>query len=172
MSGKHKSDNTDVGFEPLDPWRSTELNRRDRNLPHLEVPGATYFITFRCLPEKRLSEKAKDLVMAGILSLDGQSISLDATVVMDDHVHLVFRLTGTLPLSKVLQRVKGGSARKINQMLGSKGSIWMDESFDHVIRNDADLEDKLEYIRQNPVTKGLVHMSSDYRWLYLRDEPA
>jgi len=42
-----------------------------------------------------------------------------------------------------------------------------DESFDHVIRH-AELEEKLEYIRQNPVKRGLVDHPDGYKWLLIK----
>ena len=75
---------------------------------------------------------------------------------MPNHVHLIFRLIEPYELSQVLQRIKCRSARDINQMFKSRGSVWSDESFDHIIRHAAELEEKLDYIRQNPVKRGLV----------------
>jgi hypothetical protein len=47
------------------------------------------------------------------------------------------------------------------------GPVWQDESFDHVLRSDESLKQKLEYIRQNPVRQGLVKKSEDYKWLWI-----
>ena len=33
---------------------------------------------------------------------------------------------------------------------------WQEESFDHVVRSEKSFHEKLEYLRQNPVRKGLV----------------
>jgi hypothetical protein len=41
----------------------------------------------------------------------------------------------------------------------------MDESFDHIIRNEAELEQKIEYVKQNPVKHGLATQASEYKWL-------
>ncbi len=43
----------------------------------------------------------------------------------------------------------------------------MDESFDHIIRHEAELEEKIKYVRNNPVKKGLVKGSKDYPWLFV-----
>jgi hypothetical protein len=53
-------------------------------------------------------------------------------------------------------------------MLEHEGSSWSDERFDHIIRHAEELEEKLQYIRQNPVTGGFVDHPDDYRWLVLR----
>jgi hypothetical protein len=45
------------------------------------------------------------------------------------------------------------------------GPVWQEESFDHVLRTSENLKEKIEYIRQNPVRRGLVAKAEDYRWL-------
>jgi REP element-mobilizing transposase RayT len=154
----------------MDPWKSEELLKRRRNLPHFEVPGATYFVTFRCCSKAALPAEARDLVMEAIRACDKTIIELDAAVVMPDHAHAIFRLINTCTLSQVLQRIKGRSARQINQALKTEGAVWMDESFDHIIRHEAELQEKIEYIRQNPVKRGLASRPEDYRWLFVRED--
>jgi REP element-mobilizing transposase RayT len=166
MNSKPASNPDTDGFEPIHPWKSQYLTVRRRNLPHLAVPGATYFITFRAKTE--LSPAACDVVIATIRSCNQKSIDLDAAVVMPDHAHLIFRLIKPYELSQVLQRIKGRSARQINQMFKSEGSVWSDESFDHIIRHAEELEEKLEYIKQNPVKRGLIDHPDGYRWLFIK----
>ncbi len=60
---------------------------------------------------------------------------------------------------------KGTSAREVNTLLGRCGPVWQEESFDHVLRTSESLKEKIEYIRQNPVRRGLVVRPEDYRWL-------
>jgi REP element-mobilizing transposase RayT len=90
-------------------------------------------------------------VIATIRSCNQKYVDLDAAIVMPDHTHLIFRLIEPYRLSQVLERVKGRSARYINQMLKCEDSVWSDESFDHIIRHATELQEKIEYIRQNPV---------------------
>ncbi len=165
MSAKPSS-NPDPAFEAIDPWRSEHLTIRRRNLPHFDVPGATYFVTFRAKAE--LSPAARDLVFATICACDQRIIDLEAAVVMADHLHLIFRLIHPYQLSQALQRIKGRSAHQINQLRNSRGSVWSDESFDHIIRHAQELEEKLEYVRQNPVSRGFVECPDDYRWLVIK----
>jgi putative transposase len=44
------------------------------------------------------------------------------------------------------------------------GKLWQRQFFDHIIRNHQDFEETLEYIRMNPVRRGLVENPED--WLY------
>ncbi len=170
MGRKEPSDTDPHHFQEIDPWKSEDLVAKHRNLPHFEVPGATYFVTFRCRSKITLLPESRDLVMETIRTCDRTVIELDAAVVMPDHAHVIFRLIDTRTLSQVVQRIKGRSARQINQVLGTEGAVWMDESFDHIIRHEAELEEKIEYIRQNPVKRGLAVRPEDYRWLFVRED--
>jgi REP element-mobilizing transposase RayT len=162
-------------FRPVDPWKSPELSETKRALPHLQTPEATYFVTFRCRQGLLLSELAREIVMSAIRHWDAVRMDLDTAVVMPDHVHLIFRVlkwdrrSGLSSLSAVLQSIKGYSARSVNALLARTGPLWLDESFDHIVRNERELEEKIEYIRQNSVTRGLVASWRDYRWLWIRE---
>lgn len=96
---------------------------------------------------------------------------MHAVVVMPEHVHILMtplrdQNGWPIPLAKILQLIKGVSARRINQLLGSEGPLWQDESFDHVLRSEESFEDKVEYIRQNPVRRRLAQTPEDYPWLW------
>jgi REP element-mobilizing transposase RayT len=154
------------GFQPIDPWKSDSLTYRRRNLPHLEVPHATYFVTFRSRSGLVLPPAARDQVMLVIERCDSNCIELQAAVVMPDHAHLIFRiLKGNL--GDVLRKIKGSSARQVNIVLKRNGSLWTDESFDHIIRHEEELKEKIEYVQNNPVKKGLVDVPQQYRWLFV-----
>jgi REP element-mobilizing transposase RayT len=97
---------------------------------------------------------------------------MHAVVIMPDHVHLLFTAMRdtegwTFALPEILRAIKGSSARSINKPTGRTGPVWQDESFDHVLRGDESLQETIEYIRQNPVRKGLVEKPEDYEWLWL-----
>jgi hypothetical protein len=74
-------------------------------------------------------------------------------------------------LPAILKLIKGASARSVNKLLGADGPVWQEESFDHLLRSQESLEEKLQYIRQNPVGKGLVSKPEDYKWLWVGQNP-
>ena len=49
-----------------------------------------------------------------------------------------------LILCEVLQGIKSTAAHRINEARKSKGVVWEKESFDRLIRSDADLEEKFQ----------------------------
>ena len=164
--------------------------RYRRRLPHLQKADAAVFVTFCTGGRLVLPGEARDLVLEHCLREHGVAtvarapspakssqprIHLYAAVIMPDHVHLLFLPLGDengwpLPLVDIMQCLKSATAHLINKLLHTSGPVWEEESFDHVLRSDESLKEKSEYIRQNPVTAGLVQKPQDYRWLWVNPE--
>jgi hypothetical protein len=51
--------------------------------------------------------------------------------------------------------------------LKRSGSLWIDESFDHLIRSEEDFEDKTLYIAMNAVETG-ARTPQEYPWYWRR----
>ena len=142
-----------------------------RNLPHIEKPGRAHFITFDTYQQWVLPPVARDLVMGHCLHDNGTKMRLLIAVVMPDHVHLIFiplatDTNETYTFAEIVGAIKGASSHSVNKLLKRSGTVWQDESFDHVIRGAESLENKIDYVRQNPVRKGLVEKPEDYKWLW------
>jgi REP element-mobilizing transposase RayT len=142
-----------------------------RRLPHYQKDGRAVFVTFCCSFDP-LPESARDIVLRHCLHDQGAKAAIHALVVMPDHVHLLLTplrdSDGNLySMVEILQAIKGSSAHSLNRALGRSGPVWQEESFDHVLRSEESLAEKLEYIRQNPVRRGLVRRPEDYRWLWV-----
>ena len=143
-----------------------------RKLPHFQKADCPAFITFRKLLRCPFSCQARDVILQHCLHDHGRKYRLHAAVVMPDHVHLMLtplRDADGWPhsLPMILKLIKGTSARSVNKLLDTTGPVWQEESFDHLLRSDESLQQKIEYIRQNPVRKGLVRMPEEYRWLWI-----
>jgi len=146
--------------------------RYRRRLPHLQKADCDLFVIFCTLTHKPLPAVARDLVLEHCLRENRRRVRLYAAVVMPDHVHLIFSPLRNpegwpYPLVDILQCLKSTTAHRINKALGRSGPVWEEESFDHVLRSDESLAQKCEYIRQNPVRKGLGQRAEEYRWLWV-----
>jgi REP element-mobilizing transposase RayT len=92
---------------------------------------------------------------------------------MPDHAHMIFTplineaKMEVYALAEITKAIKGASAHLINLRLGRKGQIWQEESFDHVLRSSEKLDQKIDYILNNPVRKQLVSHAEDYSWLWI-----
>jgi REP element-mobilizing transposase RayT len=144
-----------------------------RNLPHVQKSDRTLFATFVTKDRRVLSKAARDIVFSACLHYHGTKVNLHAAVVMPDHVHIIFGLLRDenkeeYSLAEVLGSIKSFTSHAINKLENTKGHVWLDESFDHVWRHDEALNQKIEYLRQNPVRRGLVRRPEEYKWLWVR----
>jgi putative transposase len=88
---------------------------------------------------------------------------LQAYVVMANHVHVL--LWPHISPSRLLQSLKGATAREANRLLGRSGeSFWQAESYDHWVKDQREWDRIKAYIEDNPVQAGLVSRAEDYPW--------
>ena len=93
----------------------------------------------------------------------GSDYLLHAWVVMPNHVHLL--ITPQTDLPRIMQKLKGSSALKANQLLGRTGmTFWQEESYDRLVRDAVEFRKIENYIVQNPVRAGLAVSAEQYRW--------
>jgi len=143
-----------------------------RRLPHYQKDNRAVFVTFCKLLKGPFCDEARDLVLEHCLHDHAVKYDLHAAIVMPDHVHMLFtplRDPEGWPYSlpQILKMLKGTSARSVNRLLHEAGPVWQDEFFDHVLRSEESLREKIEYIRQNAVRRGLVEQPEQYRWLWV-----
>jgi len=76
---------------------------------------------------------------------------------MPDHFHALFGLgESRKSLSDICGAFKSLSTRAY--LRRHRGKLWQRGFFDHIIRNEQDFFETLEYIKLNPVRKGLVEV--------------
>lgn len=134
-------------------------------------------------------ERIARLVVEALFYHDGNLYTLLAFVVMPNHVHVLLRpleerreqqieqpepVTKTdsdndapryVPLRRITQSLKGYTAREANRLLGRTGqTFWQDESYDHWVRDEAELGRIVSYIEWDPVKSGLVAKPEEWRW--------
>lgn len=155
------------GSAPIQhPASDRALKKTHRRLPHWAREGSTYFVTFR-MAEGELGAKERKIVLDHAKHGAGKFYALAAVVVMPDHVHLLLQPRRAFDLSRVLKGMKGVSARLVNDSRGEHGNLWQDESCDRIMRDQAEFDEKLDYMLNNPVKRGLVEDPWAYDgWYY------
>ncbi|HSV13791.1 MAG TPA: transposase [Tepidisphaeraceae bacterium] len=142
------------------------LHIHRRRLPHWELKGSTYFLTFR-VARGELTMPQRLIVLQHIRSGDGKFYDLLAAVLMPDHGHAILTPRDNVELSRIMKGIKGVSAKLVNDSRGTRGQLWQDESFDRIIRDQAELDEKLNYVITNPVRAELVVDPWAYEALYI-----
>lgn len=82
---------------------------------------------------------------------DGQRYALGSYVIMPNHVHVLVRPLMEHSLSETVQAWKSVSTHNIKKSRGAAELAWQDESFDHIVRDEHQLERFEQYIQENPV---------------------
>lgn len=97
-------------------------------------------------------------------SFDGTRYQLGAFVIMPNHVHVLVRPLAGHPLDQITKGWKGVSARLINKMVSRRGqTLWQDESYDAIVRDEKHLFRIVQYIGNNP---SKANLSSGFvRWV-------
>ena len=136
-----------------------------RHLPHIRSEGATYFVTWRIhRRQSDLSERDKDCVVASIRHFDGTRYTLHAYVVMNDHVHILVQICAGYRLEEVVAAWKSFTAHRLQQEFGRSGAVWQGEYFDRAVRDEAEYEQKRDYILSNPQKRWPEIEAYRWRW--------
>ena len=91
-------------------------------------------------------------------------------VVMPEHLHVFLTPAENVSLEKAMQFIKGGYSFRLKRELGYKGLIWQESFSQHRVKDAADYERHREYIRKNPVKRGLVRVAEEYPYSSARGE--
>ncbi len=148
-----------------------KLRKTQRRLPHWELNGAVYFVTFNTWEKMQLNLEARQVVLDTCLFFNRQRYELFVLVIMPDHVHLLMQPLQKSeqefwPLSSIMKSIKGYSAKQIPKVMKHIGLIWQDERYDRIIRNYEEFQTTWEYIRQNPVKANLSSTPETYPYFW------
>jgi len=151
--------------------------RRSRRLKGYDYSQAgTYFVTIcthnrectfgHILDGEMVLNDAGRMVQAVWDELAGRfsGLELDTFTVMPNHVHGIIVSVGALlaapspqgraspapTLGDVMRAFKSLSAIRVNRMAMRTGSLWQRNYYEHVIRDESDLNRIRQYIRDNP----------------------
>jgi putative transposase len=98
--------------------------------------------------------------------------TVDAMVVLPDHVHAVWTLpSGDSDYSGRWRSIKSGFVRRLQTQglaltANAKGehAVWQRRFWEHQIRDELDLARHVDYIHINPVKHGWAERVADWRW--------
>jgi putative transposase len=147
------------------------------NFRRFYIPDALVFIT--CVTYDRIHylEDRQNLDLFWQTLRDIQVIHpfhLLAYVILPDHFHWILQIPEGQPnFSQVMQSIKRGFSFAFKNTYSIQGSVhlWQDRFWDHVIRNEIDLERHFDYIHWNPVKHqyvqdpGAWEESSLHHWI-------
>ncbi|MCI0377005.1 MAG: transposase [Gemmataceae bacterium] len=143
------------------PWSKVDWDRYAREATRLaedwldQGHGACYFA----------QEEIAKILTDALLFFQGKRYFVSCFTVMPNHCHVVIRPFSQFSLEKILQICKGYVAYKVNRAIGRSGTLWQQESFDRIVRDEEHLYRVLQYIGRNPA-KAKIPRERWVRWLH------
>ena len=128
------------------------------------VPNATVFLTLVTAGRKPVFDDP-GLVPVALSILRNvkayHPFKMKAWVVMPDHLHLLIH-TMDGRFDKIIHSFKRNVSLKLHQTGIWAGDVWQKRFYDHVIRDETDFANHLDYIHFNPVHHGFVGCPAEY----------
>jgi putative transposase len=138
------------------------------------VPGGTWFFTVNLLQRNNndLLLREIDLLRRVVMNVRRKyPFHIDAWVVLSDHLHCVLTLPpGDSNFSQRWRLIKSGFSRalpkteKLSAVRAAAGErgIWQRRFWEHLIRDDVDFENHVNYVHINPLKHGYVNRVRDW----------
>ena len=128
------------------PWEeSTKLEHQDRFTRRTEQwLDAGHGACLLRLPA------AAVIVARALRHFEGSRYELGAFVIMPNHVHVLFQPKPLHSVSRIVSSWKSFTAKEINRLLGRNGTLWQEDYWDRMIRDEEHWEACRQYILENP----------------------
>ncbi|HJU25673.1 MAG TPA: transposase [Rhodanobacteraceae bacterium] len=137
------------------------------------VPGGTFFFTVVLLDRRQrfLVDRIKSLRKAFAAVREKQPFTIDAAVILPDHLHCIWTLpAGDANFSSRWHAIKAAFSRampkgeRLSARRRAKGErgVWQRRFWEHTIRDERDFERHADYIHYNPVKHGHTRRAADW----------
>lgn len=132
--------------------------------------GDSYFITTVTFERNPVLVESADLLMHAFREIGSRTpYELIAWVILPQHSHIILNPIDA-DISKLIQRIKMSFAASYRKKQSMKsGRVWQHRFWDHIIRNDEDMNRHVDYIHYSPVKHGLVKSASQWQHSSLQD---
>ena len=157
-----------------------------KNRKVFDTPGDSHFLTFSTFKRLPLLTKHRSCqwVVDGIaLSRERNPFDLWAWVIMPEHLHLALYPHRGTKISSILKTLKQSVSKRAINWLKTNAADFLPTieevrpngkrvyrfwqrggGYDRNLRSVRDIHEKIAYIHQNPVKRGLVTEPEDFYW--------
>lgn len=140
-----------------------------RNVRRFYIPNAIVFLTLVTKGRRHLFDLEHPRHVEMFFDKmrvvrESKPFKLLAYVFLPDHVHLLIRPMGKVNFSSILQSVKRSYTFEYKNYYGVEGSLslWQHRFWDHITRNEKDLERHFDYVHWNSVKHELTAKPEDW----------
>ncbi|MBX7133220.1 MAG: hypothetical protein K1X67_11135 [Fimbriimonadaceae bacterium] len=134
-----------MAFKNFKIWRG--------RLPHWRADGVTYYVTFR--HRRDLAPDECELLLRCLLKPDGARYDVSIAAVLPGQTELIFKVHETATgepyeLAQIIETAKRKAGKAIIKKTGERFPPFYEESYDRIIRDEAEFEERWEAILGSP----------------------
>jgi len=101
---------------------------------------------------------------------------IDEIIVLPDHVHMIITPAVSVEYPKIIGYIKAYFSRHCDEKYFAEETqsfsryqrrhkpIWQKRYYEHTIRNEKDMREKINYMQNNPVKHGLAETIEDWKY--------
>ena len=138
-------------------------------LPHWRADNVVYYVTFR--HRRELDDQERTTIFTEVGKLDTKKIQIVILCTTPLTTEMMFRVVEAVELSDVIEPAKRRAGKRIIKKSGERFPPFYDESYDHIVRDDAEFEEMWTRILESPVDQGLAEDPGEYAQLYVQHAP-
>jgi hypothetical protein len=141
-------------------------------LPHWRAENVTYYATFK--HRRALSGPEAETLLSELRKPDDKKLEIDIICVLPEQTELIFRVKfgpndEPYELSDVLEKAKNRANKQITKRSGEERPVFYRESYDRILRDEAEYEEFWTNILESPIKSELCEEPDEYSGLYVRD---
>ena len=139
-------------------------------LPHWRADGVTYYVTFR--HRRPLDDHECATVLDQLRKPDGKAWQLSIACVLPEVSEMMFQMIEAGDgrpgeLADIVEKAKARAGKKIIKASGERFPPFYTESYDRIVRDDAEFEERFLSILSSPCDKELCEDPSEYPGLWV-----
>ncbi|MEA1880088.1 MAG: transposase [Campylobacterota bacterium] len=149
------------------------------NYRRIFLEGYSYYLTLVTQGRKPLLIDNIDLLRDAFRrSKERYDYDIEAIVILPDHIHMIIKPKIPKEYSKIIKHVKRSFVYGLDQETKAEAKtdisyakyhrghagIWQERFYEHMIRDEKDWLEKMEYIRSNPVKHGYIEDINDWEY--------
>jgi putative transposase len=143
------------------------------NYIRFDLARRPVFVTIKTLPQRAILVDQRQLLREAIETVQSRRpFVISALVLLRDHLHAIFELppddedfSTRISVMKVLfsKRISAvEESLSASRTVRRERGIWQRRFYEHIIRDERDLQNHIDYIHINPVKHGYVKRVQDW----------
>ena len=139
-------------------------------LPHWRADDVRYYVTFR--HRRALDGRERDVLLKALLQPSKARWDVLVVCVLPETTELMVTMGlgkqgRPVELSEVVEPAKRRASKAIVKATGERFGPFYEESYDRIVRDDAEFEERWDAICISPIDAGLAETAKSYPTLWL-----